>query len=78
MNNYLYNIYVGISITIAAVFGGRTYQTLSSYNYDLKKRGFPNFVWFIDFFHKEKDHCQIAWINWTLIKNYYKKYGMHR
>jgi hypothetical protein len=69
MKRYLNGIMISSSILLNAILGGKTNQTFSARNWDRKLRNKLNLVWLIDaIFFFEKDHCQEAWIRWTLIR----------
>lgn len=69
---YLLRVGLAVSILVNIIFLGESNQTTSARQYELKRRGYPNFVWLIDFIAEKVfgDHCHClkAWINWRLIK----------
>jgi hypothetical protein len=68
MEKYLNRVMISFSILVNTILGGKTNQTFSARNWDRKRRNKLNLVWLIDaIFFLEKDHCQEAWIKWTII-----------
>lgn len=64
---YVYINCISASILINTIFGGLPYQTFSARNWELKKAGYPNIVWLIDFLiWFESDHCMQCWIRWKI------------
>jgi len=76
MKKYLNRIAISFSILLNAILGGRTNQTFSARNWARKRKNKLNLVWFIDkMFFWKKDHCQDAWIKWTIINNAISHYN---
>ena len=76
MKNYLNRVFISFSIFINALLGGKTNQTFSARNWDRKRRGKANLVWLIDkIFFLKIDHCQEAWIKWTIINQAISRYN---
>jgi hypothetical protein len=68
MKKYLNRVMISFSILVNTILGGKTNQTFSARNWDRKRRKKLNIVCLIDtIFFLEKDHCQEAWIKWTII-----------
>jgi len=79
MKKYLYRVFVALSILLNALTGGRSYQNFSARNYEWRRKGQWNLVWFIDKCHEpwEDNHCLHCWINWRLCVVVLDKYGMN-
>jgi len=77
IKKYIKRFFRSISILINVILGGKSNQTFSARNYDLKRRGKPNLVCFIDFFadnvFNDRDHCLTSWVYWVIISNELKK-----
>ena len=72
---YFVRIGSALSVLINVILGGKSNQTLSARQYDLKKRGKFNLVRIIDlvfFWHPQ--HCLSSWTNWYIIEK--KKYSI--
>jgi hypothetical protein len=68
MKKYLNRVMISFSILVNTILGGKTNQTFSARNLDRKRRKKLNLVSLIDaIFFLEEDHCQEAWIKWTII-----------
>lgn len=76
MSKYINRVVIATSILINSLLGGRNNQTFSARNWQRKRDSRLNFVWLIDrLFFWEKDHCQDAWIKWTIINSAIKRYN---
>jgi hypothetical protein len=72
---YVNRVLLATSILINTLCGGSTNQTFSARNWARHKQGKMNLVWIIDrIFWFEPDHCQEAWIKWTIINNAIQHY----
>lgn len=76
---YLSRVLLAFSILINTILGGDTNQSFSARNWSWKKAQRFNMVWLIDkIFWWEQNHCQEAWIKWTIINtaivNYMNKF----
>ena len=65
-SEYLYRVFIQLSIFCNVLLGGHSNQTFSARNYQRKKDGKVNLVWCIDLLLKE-DHCMMCWVNWQII-----------
>ena len=63
MPEYLYNIGIGLSVTLNAILGGQPYQTFSARNYVWYLNEKRNLVFYIDHM-LGKDHCWDCYKNW--------------
>mgnify|MGYP000020368050 FL=1 len=63
MPKYLYNIGLGLSVTLNAILGGQPYQTFSARNFDWYIKNKYNIVSAIDTV-LGKDHCWKCYKNW--------------
>jgi len=63
MYKYLYNIGIGLSVTLNAILAGQPYQTFSARNYVWYLKDKRNLVWLIDK-ALGKDHCWNCFVNW--------------
>ena len=63
----MFRVGIALSILINVILGGKSNQTFSARNYQGKKEGKKNLVWFIDLV-LQKGHCQMCWVNWTIRK----------
>jgi len=81
MHRYIQRVTTASSILINVIFGGRSNQTFSATQYQRRKDGKANVVWFIDkFFWWETDHCLGAWVKWKIIHTairHYDQLGDH-
>lgn len=63
MVRYFSRILSVLSVLINVILGGSQNQTFSARNWQWKKDGKPNIVWFIDLMFG-KDHCSECWVYW--------------
>jgi hypothetical protein len=63
MYKYLYNVGIGLSVTLNAILAGQPYQTFSARNYVWYLKDKRNLVWLIDTM-LGKDHCWECFLNW--------------
>lgn len=69
VGKYFERIGIALSVLLNVLLGGYSNQTFSARNYDWKRRGLPNLVWFIDLlFWFDPDHCLDAWTYWFIRK----------
>lgn len=67
---YLQRVGTAVSVLLNVLLGGSSNQTLSARNYELKRQGKPNCVWFIDkIFFLEENHCMTSWSYWISRKD---------
>ena len=65
VGKYFERIGIALSVLLNVLLGGYSNQTFSARNYDWKRRGLPNLVWFIDLlFWFDPHHCLDAWTYW--------------
>lgn len=66
---YFKSIGISLSSLINVILGGDPYQTFSARNYEWKRTGKYNLVWFIDrLLWLDKNHCLHCWANWMVNK----------
>lgn len=76
---YMNRLIIAFSILLNVFLGGKSNQTFSARNWGWKLKGYPNFVWFIDFiFFFDLDHCKKAWEFWHKIQKHYKDISFFR
>lgn len=67
---YFSRVGTAASVLLNVLIGGRSNQTLSARNYELKRVNKPNLVWLIDIlFFWDKNHCMNSWLYWFLRKD---------
>jgi len=65
IKRYFYTLFIALSILINAIFGGYSYEPLSSTAWRRSKKGKPFLANVIDLF-LGKDHCTMAHIEFLL------------
>lgn len=63
LGSYLRRIAIALSVLTNVVLGGSLNQTLSARQWEWKRQGRPNLVWFIDSL-LGKNHCMMCWSYW--------------
>jgi len=67
--NYFIRVITSLSVLINVILGGKSNQTISARQYDLKKRGKINLVRIIDIiFFWNSSHCMTSWSDWLIIE----------
>lgn len=67
---YFSRVGTAVSVLSNVLIGGKSNQTLSARNYELKRMNKPNCVWLIDtLFFWDKNHCMTSWLYWFLRKD---------
>ncbi len=73
MIEYFYQIFKAVSILINTLIGGKANQTFSARNWQRKKEGKLNVVYFIDkLCYLDKDHCMHCWVYWKVKQDIHK------
>jgi hypothetical protein len=65
MKAYMFRVGIVLSILFNVILGGKSNQTFSARNYQRKKEGKKNLVWFIDLV-LQKDHCRMSWVHFVI------------
>lgn len=63
--SYLKRVLISLSVLTNVLLGGSLNQTLSARNWEWKRQGKPNIVWFIDSI-LGRDHCMLSWSYWKV------------
>jgi hypothetical protein len=75
VSKYLFRVGLALSILLNTLALGHPNQTFSARNYEWKKQGKPNLVWFIDWLLGDPNHCLIDWCNWILVRDVLHRHG---
>ncbi len=62
---YIKRVLTAFSVLTNVLLGGSNNQTLSARNWQWKKEGRLNIVWFIDLFIGQ-GHCLECWVYWKV------------
>lgn len=77
-SKYFNRVFTTLSIMMNVLAGGKSNQTLSARQYERKRAGKVNAVYFIDkFFFWEPEHCLESWVKWEIISRAIKKYDSY-
>lgn len=68
---------MALSVLFNVVTGGHMNQTTSARNWEWRRRGKFNWVWFVDGLSRQ-GHCEECWVNWKLIEYTLNKHGMKK
>lgn len=67
MKEYLYKVFLAVSMLINVIFGGSVGQTLSARQHDLRRNNKLNISRVIDLFCGD-GHCSQCWSYWKVRK----------